>query len=190
MLLNSYFWKDELCELIDEIKIYSSLSEDEDKDAPDVSYSEFRLERALIYSAFVIRLLYDAEKLTDLMKDYRLSVIKVRNTLANANEIYPIFRKWPDPEYYDFGNKKITSINARYLINQIIHSFVVISFKTDDQGTAISFYATSDYDANKVLYCIDIKDWIAYIKAVIGDDIKRIDSHYNEDAGKWITVRM
>ena len=188
-MLNAYYWKDELRELVDEIDRYANLSEDENRDAPDVPYSAFRLERALFYSAFTIRLLYESEKLTSSMKGYTLAVEEIENTIENPERIPPLFRRYPDSKYYDFSNSKKRAISGRYLVNQLIHSFVIISFETDCSGAAIGFYVTSDHDANKKLYYCSLGEWLKYINAVVEDEITCTHSHYDESKGRWVVVK-
>lgn len=188
-MLNSYYWKDELRGLIDEIDRYANLSIDENRDAPDVSYSAFRLERALLYSAFTIRLLYESEKLTSSMKGYTLAVEEIENTIENPERILPLFRRYPDSEYYDFSNSKKRTISGRYLANQLIHSFVILSFKTDSTGAAISFYVTSDHDANKRLHYCSLGEWLKFINAVIEDEVTSVNSYYDERKEKWIVTK-
>ena len=45
--------------------------------------------------------------------------------------------------------------------------------------TAIGFYVSSDYDRNKVLYRISMKDWIQYMNFVSTAYVVAADCHYS-----------
>lgn len=74
MVLDSIPWKEELRDLIDQLTSTTIPLEYDENDRND-----FIAERALIYSAFVARLLIDAKKTTDQINDRNISVGVILN---------------------------------------------------------------------------------------------------------------
>lgn len=185
MVFDSLYWKQELLQLDSEIQNNSQFA----SNLSDVENTQFLLERALIYSAFVSRLLMDAEKLSDSIRNFCFTVLRYENIQENPNTVLPLLRKYPDREIYNFDDCDKKSISASYLINQIIHSFVILTFCTNENNNVIGFLTSSDYDANSFLYYVQLSDWKKFIRKVAVDDITRMESHYDEQKGLWITKR-
>lgn len=188
MLLNAYYWKDELLRLSEETKRYSTFTVNEELDYPDVPYCELRLERALLYSAFAIRLLYESEKLTDRMKGYNLSVEEIPNIVEDPNLRLPLFRKFATDDNYDFSVRKRSTIPGLQLTNQLIHSHVALSFEYEEDE-AVGFYVASDRTVDDRLYYCTLVDWLRFLSAVISDEITSVHTYYDKEREKWITQR-
>ena len=188
MLLNNYYWKDELLLLSEEIERFSEYVEDEELDAPDVPYSMFRLEKALLYSAFAVRLLFESKKLTDKMRGFNLTVERIPNIVENPKERAPLFRKFATDDNYDYSERKKRSISGFDLANQLIHSLVALSFDYVD-NKAVSFYVASDRVADDELYCCSLESWRRYLLVIAEDEIAYIDTRFDYDKGKWVVSR-
>ena len=184
MILNSTPWKEELRSLIHQLtSVTFSSEQDEDGE------TGFLTERALIYSAFVVRLLLDAGKVTDSMNGCCISVGIVPNRLENPECVQPLLRRFPEPSYYSFMNETVMSAPCRLILNQIIHSFIVPAFEINDAGAVSGFFVASDQKVNDCLYHVKTEYWVRYLDMIANDDIASIESYFNYEKGKWITAK-
>lgn len=184
MVLDSIPWKEELQKLIDELTTIALPFEYDEDDKRD-----FLIERALIYSAFVARLLLDSRKTTDLKNGYCMAVGVIPNILENPEHILPLFRIYPERDYYDFENERTQSVPCRRILNQVIHSFVIPTYEVDDAGFVVGFFVASDQYANSHLYRIDLESWVKYLKSIVDDDITSTETHFDREKGQWKEVR-
>ena len=182
MILDSIPWKEELHSLIGQLTSTALPFEYDEDDR-----SDFFIERALIYSAFVARLLLDAKKTTDSINDYCMPVGSIPNKLENPEYVSPLLRRFPEHNYYDFENETALSVPCRRILNQIIHSFVIPAFEVDETGTVLGFFVTSDKSANKQLYHIKLECWVKYLEMIVNDDITTIDAHLGVRTFSWTT---
>jgi len=71
---------------------------------------------------------------------------------------------------YDHASGTTVSISLRTLCNQIIHSFVfTFCFSQSDQMEG--FVVSSDYEKEKKLFYLDLRDYINLLRRVSEDDI-------------------
>ena len=189
MFANAYYWKNELLDLANDMRRYAPLEPSAEKDAPDVSYSEYRLERSLILSAFIIRSLFESEKLTNGLDSFSLKVQCFNATDKNTDRVIPLLRKYIDVEYYDFSSYENQAVNGRRFANQLIHSFVVVSYEIDDTGEARAFYVVSDRDSKKTLYRCAIDEWLKFVKRVAEDEITESSTSYDLEKKRWVSAR-
>lgn len=184
MIFESISWKEELHSLIDQLTSTTLPPECDEDDR-----SGFIAERALIYSAFVARLLIDAKKTTDSISDHNISVGVISNKLENPEYIQPLRRRIPEHDYYDYENEKIQTIRCRNILNQIIHSFIVPTFEVNEKGAILGFFVASDQSANDKLYHVKLESWIGYLESIANDDITTMEARFDQDKGKWIETR-
>ena len=59
----------------------------------------------------------------------------------------------------------------------------------DANGVIDGFYVSSDYDRNKMLYRIELKDWLAYMDFVGKDYVVAICMHADEDKKDYVYTR-
>ena len=184
MVLDSIPWKEELQKLCDELtSIKLPFEYDED------DQSDFLIERALLYSAFVARLLLDARKVTDSLNSCCMPVGIIPNSLENPEHIIPLFRRIPEHDYYDFENETIKSISCRKILNQIIHSFVIPTYEVDKTGSVIGFFVSSDMQANTQLFHVKLEHCIIFLQKIKHDDITSIKTYFDEKKDKWIEIK-
>lgn len=138
----------------------------------DATYSV--LEKAVFYSAFIIRKLIDCKsKLSDKADKYTLKVLKLKPT----NEIHSFTGK-RILESYDWEHTNQETAPGKDICNWLIHSYVFF-FNYHDDDTVEGFYVASDYDRNKALYYIDICDWLDYMDFIANDEIREMEAHYD-----------
>lgn len=184
MIFESMPWKEELHSLIDQLASTTLPLECNEDDK-----SGFIAERALIYSAFVARLLIDAKKTTDPISGHNISVGVISNKLENPEHVQPLLRRFPEHDYYDFENEVVQSVSCRRILNQIIHSFIIPTFEVGEDGAILGIFVASDQSANDKLYHVKLESWIGYLESIANDDITTMEARFDQDKGKWIETR-
>lgn len=133
MVYESCYWKDDLRSYATELKGVSTCNTLVDE------YREFRLEKALLLSAFTVRLLLDANKLSDSFDSRNLKVDYYSAKRGAQKNISPLDKRFIDERYFDLANPTSSSISLRQLTNQLIHSAVVWRFHTIMQIVRLAF---------------------------------------------------
>lgn len=180
MLHESYPWKLDLQRRKRQI-LKHNISEQFDQKF-DSTYTI--IEKCVFYSAFIIRKLIDCGgKLSDEAESYTFKA----KSIKPINSI-DILHRWPDENSHDWKNVQTVTVNGKDICNWLIHSYIFF-FEFDENGSIISFWISSDYDRNKMLYMVYISDWIAYMDYVASDDIVSMSSNYDEKVKDYVYVR-
>lgn len=180
MIYESYPWKEDLHKKVKDLIKYNTaknrLSDDEKSDTV--------IEKSIFYSAFIIRKLIDCHtKLSDEACQYSMDVKAIR-TKKSIN----LMRRWPEEGSHYWDHKTSVKVKGKDVCNWLIHSYI-FAFEVGDHNTVESFFVSSDYDKNKVLYRILISDWIEYIKFIMTDDIVSEEMVFCEKKGDYIVVK-
>lgn len=184
MVYESCDWKDDLRSCATELKGVSTCNTLEDE------YREYRLEKTLLLSAFTVRLLLDANKLSDSFDSRNLKVDYYSAKRGAQESISPLNKRFIDERYFDLAKSTSSSISIRQLTNQIIHSAVVLMFSYDDANRIIGFFVVSDKDYEKQLCYCSLKEWISVVEAVADDDVVYALIYKDPKTGKYITVKL
>lgn len=184
MVYESCYWKDDLRSYAKELRDFSTCTTLEDK------YRDYRLEKALLLSAFTARLLLDANKLSDRIGSLNLKVDFYPAKIEAQKNISPFDKAFIEGRYLDLANPTSSSISLRQLTNQLIHSAVVVAFSYDNANRALGFYVVSDNDYEKRLCYCSLKEWASVAEAVADDDVIYTLIHKNPKTGKCITVKL
>lgn len=124
------------------------------------------LEKAIFYSAFIIRKLLDCKtKLSDKADRYALHVEKI----SPVGKIKS-WRNWLCEDSHDWANPKKWTLQGRNVCNFLIHS-CVFEFVSNEDQTVAGFMVASDKDRNKALYHVRIDDWLDYMEFIASDSI-------------------
>jgi len=177
MLYESHPWKQDLLRRKYLITKYNSFEQFEKNS--DAAYTV--IEKAIFYSAFIIRKLIDCKsKLSDEADNYKFQV-QARKPLKQID----LMHRWPESDSHDWENEISITINGREICNWLIHSYVF--FTMEDEDVPVShFCVSSDFDRNKYLYMISMDDWIKYIDFIGKDYVAEIDMHYDEKKKDFI----
>jgi hypothetical protein len=163
MIYESHPWKQDLIDKKLQIQKYNT-SKYFNGDNDDQAYTA--IEKGIFYSAFIIRKLIDCKcKVSNEVDNYTLSL----RAFTPKRQI-DLLHRWPDGENFDFNNPQLHIKTGTQVCNWLIHSYV-FCLCHDEHGTVDSFLVSSDYDSNKVLYCVDLNDWLDYMDFVGTDDI-------------------
>lgn len=180
MIFESSPWKQDLRKRKNLIIKYNTADHFEKND--DTTYTV--IEKAIFYSAFIIRKLIDCGgKLSDEAENYSLKAFSVQPLKP-----VDLLHRWPKEDSHDWENEKEVMVAGKNVCNWLIHSYIF--FVGFNEGNVIdSFSVTSDFDRNKILYRIPLNAWIAYMDYVASDDIVSMSSHYDQKADDYIYSR-
>lgn len=184
MVYESCYWKDDLRSYATELRNISTSTTLDDE------YRDYRLEKALLLSAFTVRLLLDANKLSDSFDSRNLKVDYYSAKRGAQESISPLNKRFIDERYFDLAKSTSSSISIRQLTNQLIHSAVVLMFSYDDTNRVIGFFVASDKDYEKRLCYCSLKEWISVVEAVADDDVVYALIYKDPKTGKCITVKL
>ena len=180
MVYESNPWKQDLLRrkrLILEYNRADLLSEDNDK-----AYTV--IEKAVFYSAFIIRKLIDCKvKVSDEVDAYKFTLKGL-----HPKENIDLMHRWPDERTYDWAHETTYIKSGTDICNWLIHSYVFF-FVFDDNNRIDSFCVSSDYDRNELLYRVELKDWIAYMDFVGSDYIVATDMHIDESKKEYVLTK-
>ena len=180
MIFESSPWKQDLRKRKNLIIKYNMADHFEKND--DATYTV--IEKAIFYSAFIIRKLIDCGgKLSDEAENYSLKAFPVQPLKP-----VDLLHRWPKEDSHDWENEKEVMVAGKNVCNWLIHSYIF--FVGFNEGNVIdSFSVTSDFDRNKILYRFPLNAWIAYMDYVASDDIVSMSSHYDQKADDYIYSR-
>lgn len=173
MIYESYPWKQDLLRrkrLILKYNRAGLLNEDSDQ-----AYTV--IEKAVFYSAFIIRKLIDCKcKVSDEVDSFKFTL----SGISPKKEI-DMLHRWPDEGRYNWDHERSYTKSGNEICNWLIHSYIFF-FGYDKSGKIDSFYVSSERDKNKLLYRIELKDWLSYMEFVSSDEIGSL--HMKVDAKK------
>ena len=177
MIYESYPWKQDLLRRKNLILKYNT-SEYFDENY-DRTYTI--IEKAIFYSAFIIRKLIDCGgKLSDEADEYSLTAFAIK-PLKQIDRLH----RWPENDSHDWADQNKLLILGKTLCNSLIHSYLFfIEFNKDN--VVESFFVSSDYDKNKILYRVPLYEWIQYINFIASDNITQLETHYSSKHGDYI----
>ena len=180
MILESWPWKQDLLRrksLLIRYNTSDHLLENEER-----AYTT--IEKAIFYSAFIIRKLIDCGgKLSDEADKYSIQAKSIR-PLKHID----IMHRWPEEDSHDWAHENSVTVKGKDVCNWLIHSYLFFT-EFEESNIIKFFYVSSDYDRNSVLYKILLSDWISYIDFIASDDIVQMDSHYDNKKGEYIFTR-
>ena len=150
-----------------------------------VERKEYIAERDLLLSAFIVRTLFEAGKLSDEMADYELSIVSYPATPKNTNKLMPLFRRIPDDDLYDHDRPSQQNIPGRRFVNQLIHAAVIPCFDFGDNTRPAAFMVVSDRFAQECLYRCELDVWVKFVREVVHDEVNSVHETWDEAKGKW-----
>lgn len=122
------------------------------------------IEKAILYSAFIIRKLINCDRLSTEADEWTMQVKKYA-AVREFNRIHHSINEGS----HDWENAQNETIKAHKICNWLIHSYI-FDFIFDAENQRIeSFAVASDFDRNEVLYVINVSDWVRYMNFVATD---------------------
>jgi len=148
MIYDSYPWKSELVK----IRKYLERNYMYDMEGNVNDLKRFYFEKNLFYSAFIIRKLIESDRMSDYIDNMNIKV-KAYKPKRHVNRI----NCFMDNDMYNLEEYTKITLPIKEITNFLIHSYVFDICINDDLKVK-SFFVSSDYDRNKNLYEIQMKD--------------------------------
>lgn len=183
MFFESGPWKDDLSSYRSKIMEYcSSKYFQNDDDVSDEAYSI--LEKSIFYSAFVIRKLVDCKtKLSDDADSYALNV-EIFESKRNFDNLH----RWTSENSHNWESSIRQIKQGKNICNWLIHSLIFELTFNEDQSVE-GFCVSSDFDSDKCLYHVTLKDWLNYVDFISSDDVSELLAEKTEKGIKYKKVR-
>lgn len=141
------------------------------------------VEQDVFLSAYIIRKLLDAKKLSD-----EVESIALHAKYSIRTGRVPDIMNWHRfEEFYDLAHPTAVDVCLRDFCDQIIHSFVFM-VAASSPGLE-GFYVASDRERWLGLYYFDIKDAIRVLKRVARDGIASVHRERDQVTGEMKVVR-
>lgn len=154
MIWESYYWKKDLLK-------YSAHLEARKKQLKWVDASYANAEKDIMLSAFIIRKLFDSDKIDKRIENKEISLVIYKSNGNKVNKMKNIF-----PErYFDIEKPTKSKLKVREIYNQIIHSYI-FSLLFDEENLLKSFWVASDYNKFKYLVEIGIDNYIDILNEI------------------------
>lgn len=192
MILDSYYWRKELSCMMDElVSCFRFLVKYADRFDRHpvlnriVERKEYIAERDLLLSAFIVRTLFEAGKLSDEMADYELSIVSYPATSKNTNKLMPLLRRIPGDDLYDYDRPSQLNIPGKWFVNQLIHAAVIPCFDFGGNTRPAAFLVVSDRFAQECLYRCELDVWVKFVREVVHDEVNSIHETWNKSMGEW-----
>ena len=136
------------------------------------------------YSAYAIRKLFEAQKLTSSLDGQSLRCSRIERTESHITrlDVYDL------DQHYDLSKSSPETVNLRKgLVNEIIHSFI-FALNCDSNDVADGFYVASDRNYHERMLLVPMKEYIEAMRKIGRNKVVRIDSTRlpNRD---WRTTR-
>lgn len=168
MIFESWPWKQE-------IKRKAKALENRMRQRRWVEASFANTEQDVMLSAYAVRKLFEAKKISD-----EIRLMKIPITAHKATGKPVTHYNWHlTEELYDLEKNSARKVAPLYLMNQVIHSYVFILSFEEDNGLA-GFLVASNWQRSKRLYYVQLTDFIKYLRLVAEDNIVFMKSKWNE----------
>lgn len=183
MINNSYVWKKDLKKELNNFrKLVAKMDLSREPGIPDIIY--LKVEKFFFVSAFIIRKLKEAKKLSDELNEMKVSVAQFER--INKDRKLHFMNNHDLEKFYDLANGRVSSLSLGVLCNTLIHSFVfrvAVSSpeETDGKETVSGIFVNSDYNKDKALYFIQLEDFFNIVEETISDNV--VSSSYNIESG-------
>jgi hypothetical protein len=128
------------------------------------SKRDFLVESKIVQSAFAIRKLIETNKISTVLTQANIKCIKYPR---NASKITPA-NNHHIQRHFNFNSPVSHSLSLRYLINQIIHSLILM-FAAEDRGPITHFLTVSDRDSKNSIYEVPLIDFIILVRRLSKD---------------------
>ena len=180
MIYVSLPWKNEL----KRIKKYLESNSLYDKNGNTNEIKIFHFEKNLFISAFIIRKLIESDKMSDYIDNLSIKV-KAYKPKKHIDKLHCYI----DEDEYNWKNVEKKVISIKDISNYLIHSYVFNFSINDENYKCESFFVSSDYDRNKYLYEIQMKDWYKVLDKVSSDSITRISRRFKEKNDDYVSIK-
>lgn len=170
MISDSIPWREELWRVADRL-------EKKSKQQRWTERSSFLVERDFMTSAYAIRRLNEAHKISDDLAKTKVPVIRHKR-IGSVPDIWNRHEIW---EHYDLENGVPDHITIPHLCNQLIHSFVWVLSATGDAELFNGAFVASENERHKHLYFLPVESLITLCRNVAAEDIGYVQYQRGSD---------
>lgn len=168
-MIESCYWKTDLIEQANKMKPV--------KTPP--RWSEKLLvnfEKEIIISFFAIRKLIESHKFSSKTLQYKLNIFRAPCRVPKVHEL----NWWDIEETYNLEEEESISKGVVFICNQFIHGGVMYAYRDNTRNWA-GIYTCSDYEKEKYIYNIPIKEIVKLFKIAGNDYPSTIQYTRNKD---------
>jgi hypothetical protein len=169
MIQDSIPWKDELLRVADRLEKKRTQKRWTER-------SGFLVERDIMISAYALRKLKEANKLSDAL-DRRTVVIHRHDLTCCPPDLMSRWELW---EHYDLERYEEVEVPITVMCNQIIHSWNW-TISASEAGEFDGVYVSSDRARKQYLYFVPIDSFIALLREVGNEYVTRISLGRDEN---------
>ena len=178
MIFESYPWRLQLLDIKEEIQDINTKENIES----NYEYTRFILEKDIFLSAFIIRKLIDCKsKVIDKLRDY---TFKVR-TYQPIKRV-DFFHRWSGDGCFDLEKSSEIHVNEKLICNSLIHSYVFWTELKEENGPVQGFYVSSDKDRNKILYRVNMEDYIGFLNLAVNSEVLDQEIKFDEKKQDYV----
>ena len=161
MIFNSFVWKSELNKDLQIVKrrLQKAKFSDEPK---KYELAVISIEKFTFTSAFIIRKLMEAKKLSDEFESASVHVQSFQQ--INQENTIHLFNRHRIDEFYDLDNSSKTSLSVVNICNAFIHSFVFEIALSDDEDFFGGIFFNSDKTKNTAVFFIQLEAILKLLK--------------------------
>lgn len=148
---------------------------------------QFKLERAIFYSVFIVRKLIENDKLTNTCSYQKIKVQRFKSKRTEASlrkslgvEIGRDFEAFPE------GEKEISIVD---LLNQFIHS-ILLAWEINDEDVLIGMFVCSELGERKEAIQLSFAKFCEVIRSVGNDYVVLSVRFKAPETGKIISKRF
>jgi hypothetical protein len=167
MVWESWYWKQRLRLLADEIEM---LSEQSDASTLDVS----NLEISIFSGFFLIRKLIEAQTKLSFRTENQNVRCQVSNKIPETPSV-DVMNRFDWYKLYDLDAFQPANVTLKHMCNIFMHSiflWMVTDGEADDdeRGVVTGVHLTSDYEKENQVYAIEVLEILRVFRSVIADD--------------------
>jgi len=165
MIWESSLWKREL---ETQASVLNTAKLDRDESVP------FDVERALFYTAFIVRKLLENNKLTDGTANELVSV-DVFDAKSDRSQRLSVQASGFFELGEEFDDTSKNSIQMKFgdLASEIIHSFALI-WEVSEHENLVGAFVSSYRNHKKRAVHVSFNDWISLLKKIIEDEVTNV----------------
>jgi hypothetical protein len=169
MISDPYPWREELLRVADRLE----------KRKAQRRWTErtmFLIERDIMLSAYSIRKLNEAKRISDRLRGERVRVQR-HELVGRVPDMQNGHRFW---EFYDFEHGADVELKMADLCNQIIHSWIW-GIAAEEGGGLAGIYVSSDRERRRSVYLVDVDTLTDLFRSIGHEDIVEIEMRRDQN---------
>ncbi|WP_143266844.1 hypothetical protein [Azospirillum oryzae] len=177
MIWESGPWKDELLKDAEMLNRWSA-------NKKRIAKRELIFEKKLFLSAYVIRKLFEAEKVCTEVPE---KVILCETYSRTSSVMTPLNWHRID-EHFELQRSSIASLSYKALVNQIVHSHIFM-LQVDEEDVVNGFLVSSKQGKQQRLFGVSLSSFIELMREIGTDDPSRIRTKKDVSTGKYVVIK-